>query len=90
MFKTKPDSADFVADELNTLTAGSRREPGCIHYQPHRDIKQPDTFYLHEIWADKELLRQHGAAESLQAFRTAVADHVVSTEVRYARELDAV
>lgn len=88
-FKTKPESADFVATELNKLAAACRNEEGCLRYQPHRDIKQPDTFYLHESWADKELLGRHGAAEPLRLFRAAVADHIVATEVKYARELNA-
>lgn len=88
-FKTKTDSADLVAAELRTLAAACRKENGCLRYQPHRDIKQPDTFYLYELWADKDLLRIHGEGEPLRMFRAAVADHIISSEARYARELDS-
>lgn len=84
-FKAKDGSVEFVREQLALLSSRCRSEPGCLLYQPYCDIKQPDTFYLHEIWENKALLKIHGEAAPLREFRGSVSEHLETKETRFAR-----
>src|SRR5258708_39374765 len=43
------------------------REPGCEHYELHRDVADPSRLLMLERWRDEEAIAMHGEA---QAFRT--------------------
>jgi quinol monooxygenase YgiN len=55
------DQADRAAiDEmLNHLTAGSRREPGCVSYIPHFVEGEACTVLIYEQYVDEAALDHH-------------------------------
>jgi quinol monooxygenase YgiN len=48
---------------LEQLAAGSRAEPGNVHYIPHRDPENPRTFMIYEQYRDKSAFEEHGQTE---------------------------
>lgn len=58
----KPGHEEAVADLFRTLTAESRREPGCLMYQVHRHHEDPRRFFIYEQYGDAAALAAHRAA----------------------------
>lgn len=52
-------AADRVAALLREAEAGSRREPGCRHYEVSRDVANPARFLLYEVYDDEAALAAH-------------------------------
>jgi quinol monooxygenase YgiN len=45
--------------ELRALVAPTRREEGCLQYDLHRSAELAGQFFLHEVWASRELHTAH-------------------------------
>lgn len=50
---------DTVARAVGALVEATRKEPGCLRIQPHRDPDNPLVFYFYEQWVDKAALDAH-------------------------------
>lgn len=54
---------DGKESELEELLRGlvepSRKDPGCLSYDLHRDIDSPGTFVFYETWTSRALLDAH-------------------------------
>ena len=55
----KEEKRDFVKSELLKLLEITRAEEGCINYNLHQDIENPNLFVFYENWTSKELLNKH-------------------------------
>ena len=51
---------------LGQLAAASQREPGNIHYIPHRAVDNPRTFLIYEQYRDEAAFQEHGQTEHFQ------------------------
>jgi len=58
-----------LAEQLVALLAPTRREPGCLLYQLHRDPAHPGRFMFYEIWDNQAALDAHMASPHLLQFR---------------------
>jgi quinol monooxygenase YgiN len=69
-----------VVPILAKLTEESRKEPGCVMFQPHRHKTEPRRFFIYEQYKDDAALESHRAtAHFLQYARkelSKVADRV--------------
>ncbi len=70
----KPGSEDTVLDALRHMIEPSRAEPGCLLYQPTRDLDDPRVFLIYEIYDDEAAYEAHAASEHAQqwGFGTAI------------------
>jgi quinol monooxygenase YgiN len=57
---------DRAAELIDKLVAGSRAEPGNVHYIPHRDPEDPRVFMIYEQYRDKSAFEEHGQTEHFQ------------------------
>jgi quinol monooxygenase YgiN len=57
---------DRAAELIHKLGAGSRAEPGNVHYIPHRDPENPRVFMIYEQYRDKSAFEEHGQTEHFQ------------------------
>ena len=55
----KDEKRDLVKSELLKLIPITRAEKGCINYDLHQDIENPNLFLFHENWESLELWQQH-------------------------------
>jgi quinol monooxygenase YgiN len=62
----KEGQEDGVLDALRNLTAPSRAEPGCLYYQPCRDLENSRVFLIYEEYADEAAYKAHGESEHFQ------------------------
>lgn len=56
-----------VEKVLLELIPPSRKDPGFIQYDLHRDLKNPAVFIFYENWESQELLNQHLTSPHLVA-----------------------
>ena len=54
----------------------SRTEEGCIKYDLHQSIEDPDTFLFYEIWMGEEALALHANSDFMNASRKITRDLV--------------
>jgi quinol monooxygenase YgiN len=66
--KAKPGEETQLRQELLSLIATTRQEPGCINYDLHQVVDNPALFLFHENWTSKKHLDDHLARPHLQAF----------------------
>jgi quinol monooxygenase YgiN len=60
---TREGEEDRAVELIGKLTAGSRNEPGNVHYIPHRDPENPRVFMIYEQYRDKAAFEEHGETE---------------------------
>ena len=57
-----------IAHVLEAMTPLSRAEPGCHHYQAHRSLDDPRTFFLYEVYEDKAAFEAHASSEHFEQY----------------------
>jgi quinol monooxygenase YgiN len=57
---------DAVEEILRRLTPLSRAEPGCLQYEAHRQLDDPNTFVVFERYVDEPALEAHAASPHFQ------------------------
>jgi quinol monooxygenase YgiN len=54
-----PNRVAEAVELFRKLTEATRREPGCLQYQAHRDVEDPRRFFLYEQYQDEKALAAH-------------------------------
>jgi quinol monooxygenase YgiN len=49
----------MLESEIRALIAPTRKEEGCLQYDFHRSLDDPNLFLLHEVWASREHHQAH-------------------------------
>jgi len=49
----------MLESELRALISPTRKEEGCLQYDLHRSLDDPDLFLLHEVWASRQHHQAH-------------------------------
>jgi quinol monooxygenase YgiN len=67
--RVKPEHrAAYVAGAKDCI-AETRKEPGCIAYDLHGSVSDPDTFVFVERWESHDHLAAHRLTPHLKAWR---------------------
>ncbi|KOP29062.1 antibiotic biosynthesis monooxygenase [Exiguobacterium sp. BMC-KP] len=64
-----PNQGEQLASIIEGVLAPSRSEAGCLTYQAHRAVDDPNVFYFYEQWRDQDAFDQHVASPHYQAYR---------------------
>ena len=48
-----------LESEIRALIAPTRKEEGCLQYDFHRSLDDPNLFLLHEVWASRQHHQAH-------------------------------
>jgi quinol monooxygenase YgiN len=67
--KAKAGKAPELRKVFEELERHSRKEEGCIKYDLHQSIDDPDTFLFYEIWTGEEALALHANSDFMNASR---------------------
>ncbi|MEM9045834.1 MAG: putative quinol monooxygenase [Pseudomonadota bacterium] len=54
-----PGEIDRLREEMDTVIAATRTEPGCLHYSYARQLENPDRIIIFEHWEHGDALRAH-------------------------------
>ncbi len=49
----------MLQSEIRALIAPTRKEEGCLRYELHRSLEDPNLFLLHEVWASRQHHQAH-------------------------------
>ena len=57
--RAKPETAEQLKELAMSLVNPTRAEAGCLNYDLHRDLEDPNTFYFYENWRSQADLDAH-------------------------------
>lgn len=64
----RPGEEAAVEAAIGRMIAPSREEPGCLSYEPHRDLEDPRVFFLYERYTDRAAYEAHLASAHFTEF----------------------
>jgi quinol monooxygenase YgiN len=79
--QVKPESRDAFIKGAKECIAATRKEKGCISYESHASINDPNLFVVVERWETREDLNAHGRAPHMKVWREYSAPLKVSPTV---------
>ena len=79
--QVKPESRDAFIKGAKECIAATRKEKGCISYESHTSINDPNLFVVVERWETREDLNAHGRAPHMKVWREYSAPLKVSPTV---------
>jgi quinol monooxygenase YgiN len=79
--QVKPESRDAFIKGAKECIAETRKEKGCIAYENHTSINDPNLFVVVERWETREDLNAHGKAPHMKVWREYSAPLKVSPTV---------
>lgn len=83
----KKGKESAVETVLRGLLAPSRKDPGCISYDLHRNLDTPGVFVFYETWESRELLDKHLETPHLLAWRAKAPELTESLDVKVLEKL---
>ena len=78
----KPGQQDLLEQGLRALVEPSRAEVGCSQYDLHRDLADPQIFYVIEHWASEEILQAHNASAHFLHFQATAGQTIEHFELK--------
>ena len=78
---------DEYQEKFKELAAKVRKDPGAITYVLHRNINNPDQFFVFEQYENQEAVNYHTSTEHFNAYRQENADIVKDTQVGFYHEV---
>ena len=85
--KAKNGYSDEVGINLRKLLLPTRSENGCVNYDLHRSIDNPDIYIFHENWKSKSHLDAHLQSQHLTSCMENINHMIEKLEVY---ELDGI
>jgi quinol monooxygenase YgiN len=79
--QVKPELRDAFIQGAKECIAATRKEKGCISYESHTSINDPNLFVVVERWETREDLNAHGRAPHMKVWREYSAPLKVSPTV---------
>jgi quinol monooxygenase YgiN len=67
--QVKPDSREAYIKGARDCIAATRQEKGCLSYESHASINDPNLFVVVERWESREDLNAHGKAPHMKVWR---------------------
>ncbi len=83
----KDGKAELLKPLLEGLLSPTRIEQGCVQYDLHQDVANPETFYFYEVWETSDDLKKHGESSHIQTMRRQASDFLLSTELSFLNKL---
>lgn len=81
IIKSKPEHKADVLAILQNMVGHSRKEPGNLQYDLHRNKDNENTFVFYEIWESEEILAKHNEQPYLKAFVDIIPEKLQETPV---------
>ena len=79
----RPGTRDVCLVHAPAVIAASLQDAGCLSYDVHMSLSDPDRIVFIERWADRAALDAHFQTEHFRSWRAAIAPHVVSRRLEF-------
>ncbi len=77
----KPKNRDLVKQSLLKLIPPTLMEEGCLNYDLHQDIENPNRFFFYENWETKEHWLRHNDSAHIAAHKKATEGAVAEVVI---------
>ena len=77
----RPGTRDTCLRHAHAVIAASLKDRGCISYDVHSSLTDPDRIVFIERWESRAALDAHFATEHFKIWRAAIAPHVFSRKL---------
>ena len=67
--EVKPEHRDAYIKGAKDCVAATQKEAGCIYYDSHVSVNNPNLFVVVERWETREDLNAHGKAPHIKMWR---------------------
>lgn len=67
-FVAKPGMINQLIEQLAKLIPHTRQEAGCIRYEMHQDLENPDAIFFIEKFQDKTAFEMHLGMDYVRNF----------------------
>jgi quinol monooxygenase YgiN len=74
LISTQPGRGEALRERFEALAPQVRAEDGCLAYDLHRVVDDPDRIAVIERWASRAALAAHAEAPHMLAYRADVTD----------------
>lgn len=83
----KTEKRELVKLELEKLIPITLKEEGCIDYDLHQDIDNPNLFLFYENWQNRETWQKHMGNQHLKDFATHTEDAIVEIVINEMKQI---
>ena len=77
-----------LESEIRALIAPTRKEQGCLQYDLHRSLDDPDLFLLHEVWASRQHHQAHYQTAHFLRWNACKDSLLASRDASFWRQID--
>ncbi|MFH6604901.1 putative quinol monooxygenase [Maribacter algicola] len=77
----KPGKREPVKQSLLNLIPPTLAEPGCMNYDLHQDIENPDRFFFYENWKTRQHWLDHNESAHIAAHRKATENMILEVTI---------
>jgi len=67
--RVKPENREAYIKGAKEVVAETQKEKGCVYYENHVSINDPNLFVVVERWESREDVDEHSRAPHLKAWR---------------------
>jgi len=79
-FRSKPGKSEALKNFLSSkLIEPTRREAGCLRYELHQNLSDPDEITFIEEWSDAAALDAHLKSAHVQAALPLVGEYLTAS-----------
>jgi len=79
--RARPDKLAKALNAAKVCIAETRKEAGCISYDMHQSISDPEALVFVERWSSRAALDKHFASPHLAAWRAIGAECIAERRV---------
>ena len=80
-FRLRPGALEPFVEAAYALIDAARREAGCLYYDLHASVTDPDRVMCVEQWRDRPAFDRHMTTPTLAGFSAAIEPLVLSSRV---------
>lgn len=89
--QVKPEHRDAYIAGAKDCVAATQKEAGCIYYDSHASVNDPNRFVVVERWESREALDAHSRAPHMKVWRELSAPFKASpTEIEIINPADVI
>lgn len=78
----RPGKRELVKQALLNLIPPTLAEEGCLNYDLHEDLENPDHFFFYENWATRQHWLNHNNSPHIAAHKKATEDTVAKVVIQ--------
>ena len=79
--QVKPENLQAYVAGAKDCIAATQKEAGCIYYDGHTSVNDPNRYVVVERWETRDALNAHGRSDHMKVWRKLSADMKVSPTV---------